>query len=233
VHLNLNLPLPKRLYRERASLSLGACARDFARYITSLNPNFPDYKQNDILLPMLKVLILLLLTIMPIANAQSSLYDLSATSIEGTEIRLSDYRGKVVLIVNTASNCGFTGQLDGLEKVYKKYQDQGLIVLGFPSNDFLGQEPASNSEIKAFCSNTYGTTFPLFNKAPVTGSDKQPVFKFLTELSLPELQGSVKWNFEKFLLDRNGLLRERYSSFTKPESEKLTKKIEELLAEAK
>ena len=184
---------------------------------------------------MVKILlsILLLFAFMSNTQAQTNIYHLSATSIDGTEIKLSDYSGKVLLIVNTASNCGFTSQLEGLEKQFKKYKDSGFLVLGFPSNDFLGQEPGSDQEIKSFCSGTYGTSFPLFSKGPVTGSSKQALFKYLTELTGPELQGSVKWNFEKFLVDRKGQLRARYSSFTKPESEKLTSKIEELLAESK
>ena len=184
----------------------------------------------------------LTLASLPLAYGQStpgepmpekSIYDFVAKSIDGQDVPLSDYRGKIILIANTASKCGFTPQYADLEKLYTTYKDRGLVVLGFPSNDFLSQEPGTNQDIKTFCQRNYGVTFPLFEKNPVTGSGKQPVFKYLTELANSELTGSVRWNFEKFLLDQNGKLVERWRSFTKPMSSKVTDKIDALIAQAK
>lgn len=158
-----------------------------------------------------------------------SLFELAATDVDGVERKLSDYSGKVVLVVNVASRCGFTGQYEGLEKLFKQYEAQGFVVLAFPSNDFLGQEPGSNEEIKTFCQTKFNVTFPVFSKGSVTGDDKQPVFKFITEEADPRLAGRVMWNFEKFLFDRNGKLIERYRSMTAPESTAIVGKIEELL----
>ncbi len=156
----------------------------------------------------------------------ASLFDLTATDIDGSEIPLSRYAGQVILVVNTASKCGFTPQYEDLEVLHQRYQSQGFSVLGFPSNDFLSQEPSSNEKIKTFCSLTYNVTFPLFSKAPVTGKEIQPVFKFLTAGSG---YGSVLWNFEKFLLDRNGKVVDRWRSVTTPLSSSITEKIESLL----
>ncbi len=136
-----------------------------------------------------------------------SFLTLKAVSIDGQSVEMKSFEGKVILVVNVASRCGFTSQYEGLEKLYNKYKDKGLVVLGFPSNDFGGQEPGTNSEIKSFCKTTYGVTFPMFAKGPVTGKDIQPVFKTLTASG-----GGVLWNFEKFLIDRRGRLRERYRS---------------------
>jgi glutathione peroxidase len=159
----------------------------------------------------------------------SSVYDLEAKTIEGELIKLSEYKGKVALIVNVASKCGFTSQYEGLEELYRKYSDKGFVVLGFPSNDFMGQEPGSDSDIKTFCKTTYDVTFPMFSKGPVTGKDKQPIFKYLTEGGPKELQSSVKWNFEKFLVNKDGVIVDRWRSFTGPSSSDISKKIEELL----
>lgn len=158
-------------------------------------------------------------------NAQS-IYDLEATTIESKQVSLSDYKGKVALIVNVASKCGFTSQYEGLEALYRKYKEQDFVVLGFPSNDFMGQEPGTDEEIKEFCKLNYDVTFPLFSKAPVKGNDKQPVFKVLTEESAKELQGEVRWNFEKFLVNRDGQLIARWRSVTGPSSKSIAKAIE-------
>lgn len=159
------------------------------------------------------------------------IYDIEVDAITGEKISLSKYKGQVVLIVNTASRCGFTPQYKSLEELYTKYKERGFIVLGFPSNDFLNQDPGSNEEIKKFCEMNYSITFPLFAKNPVTGDQKQPLFKLLTEEVPEELQGGVKWNFEKFLIGRDGTLKARFGSFTTPMSMKLTEKLEELLNE--
>lgn len=158
-----------------------------------------------------------------------NLFELSATDIDGHERKLSEFAGKVVLVVNVASKCGFTSQYEGLEEIYKKYKDRGLEILAFPSNDFMGQEPGSNEDIKKFCTLNYDVSFPIFAKGPVTGEERQPVFQFITQEANSRLAGRVMWNFEKFLFDRQGKLVERYRSMTGPESASITSKIEELL----
>jgi len=159
-------------------------------------------------------------------------YQLSAQDIEGKQVSLAEYKGKVALVVNTASQCGFTSQYKGMESLYQEYKDRGLVVLAFPSNDFAGQEPGSNSDIKKFCELKYNTTFPIFSKAPVTGADKQPVFKFLTEKSAADYQGDPGWNFVKFLIDKNGQVVGRFSSMTSPDGGKIKRAIEEVLADS-
>ncbi len=159
----------------------------------------------------------------------SNVYDFKAEKLEGGEQSLSEYEGKVLLIVNTASKCGFTPQFDGLEKVFEKYKDQGLVVLGFPCNQFASQDPASNSEIGEFCQRNYGVSFPMFAKIDVNGSNAHPLYKYLTK----EAKGllgteAVKWNFTKFLVGRDGNVIDRYATATKPEA--MTKDIEKALA---
>ena len=140
---------------------------------------------------------------------------------------LCQYQGKVILAVNTASFCGFTSQYEGLEKVYAKYKDQGLVVLGFPSNDFGQQEPGSNKEIADFCKNTYDVKFPMFAKSSVTGSNANPLFKML----IAKTGTTPKWNFYKYLIDRKGNVVDSYGSMTKPTSSTITAEIEKLLGE--
>ena len=154
-------------------------------------------------------------------------YNLSVTSIDGKVTDLSPYKGKVLLVVNTASKCGFTPQYEGLEKVYEKYKAKGFVVLGFPSNDFGEQEPGPNEEIKKFCQLKYGVSFPLFVKGHVKGADKQPVFAHLVNESAEK--ADIKWNFEKFLLGRDGKLVLRFSSKVRPEDKEITSAIEKLL----
>ncbi|WP_404789111.1 glutathione peroxidase [Altericista sp. CCNU0014] len=157
-----------------------------------------------------------------------SIYDFSATTIEGQSINFSTYKDKVLLIVNTASQCGFTPQYQGLQALYEKYADRGLVILGFPCNQFGQQEPGSASEIRSFCETRFGVTFPLFQKVDVNGKDAHPLFQYLTKAA-PGLFGTetVKWNFTKFLVDRNGKVVERYPSLAKPED--LEKAIQKLL----
>jgi glutathione peroxidase len=140
---------------------------------------------------------------------------------------LCQYQGKVILVVNTASFCGFTSQYEGLEKIYAKYKDQGFVVLGFPSNDFGQQEPGSNKEIADFCKNTYDVKFPMFAKSSVSGINPNPLFKML----IAKTGTTPKWNFYKYLIDRNGNVIESYGSMTKPSSSSLTAAIEKLLGE--
>jgi glutathione peroxidase len=141
-------------------------------------------------------------------------------------VRLCDaYQGQVILVVNTASKCGFTGQYEGLEAIYRKYKDRGFVVLGFPSNDFANQEPGSEEQISQFCRLTYSVEFPMFEKTQVSKSSADPFYQRLAE----EGGGYPKWNFYKYLIDRNGKVVDRFSSFTSPESGKLTSAIENLL----
>ena len=140
---------------------------------------------------------------------------------------LCQYQGKVILVVNTASFCGFTSQYEGLEKIYAKYKDRGFVVLGFPSNDFGQQEPGSNKEIADFCKNTYDVKFPMFAKSVVSGSNANPLFKML----IAKTGTTPKWNFYKYLIDRNGNVVDSYNSTTKPTSNTITNDIEKLLKE--
>lgn len=152
-----------------------------------------------------------------VAPAQNpSLYPVLTTDRAGQPFDLAQYRGKVVLLVNTASQCGFTKQYDALEALFTRHAGAGLVVLGFPSNDFMGQEPGSDAQIQEFCRINHGVTFPLFPKGAVRGRDKQPVFLALTERGPSDLRGEVRWNFEKFLLDREGRLIGRWRSYVSP-----------------
>jgi glutathione peroxidase len=158
-----------------------------------------------------------------------TLYNFEATSIDGKPVALSAYDGKVVLIVNTASACGFTPQFAGLETLWKKYQAQGLVVVGFPSNEFGGQDPGSDSEIASFCELNYGVSFPMMSKVKVNGDDAHPLWQWLTQAA-PGILGTqaVKWNFTKFLIGKDGLAIKRYASTDKPEA--LQSDIEAALA---
>ncbi len=162
-------------------------------------------------------------------TAGTSFYDLSVKSVDGEPVKLSAYQGKVALVINTASRCGYTSQYNGLQAMYDKYKDKGLVVLGFPSNDFGGQEPGTNKEIKAFCETNFKVKFPLFEKAPVTGKEIQPAFQYLTENS--QSKGPVEWNFEKFIVNRNGKVIGRFKSKTSPSAKEVTALIEESLKE--
>ena len=157
-----------------------------------------------------------------------NVYDFSATTITGKEVAIADYKDKVLLVVNTASKCGLTPQFKDLEALYEKYKDQGLIILGFPCNQFLSQDPASNEEISEFCQLNYGVSFPMFAKIDVNGDDAHPLFKHLKEAA-PGLLGmnAVKWNFTKFLVDKKGNVIERYAPTTEPLA--IAKDIEKLL----
>lgn len=152
-------------------------------------------------------------------------------SLDGQEVNLARYQGKVVLIVNTASRCGYTPQYNELQQLYEKYRDQGLVVLGFPSNDFKNQEPGSDQEIAQFCREKYGVTFDMFSKVVVSGPDKAPLFAYLTdEKTDPQFPGEIKWNFEKFLISRQGQIVGRYRSAVKPTDEQVVSAIEAELA---
>ena len=155
----------------------------------------------------------------------ANIYNYTVKNIDKKDVKLSDYKGKVLLIVNVASKCGFTPQYKGLEKIYLKYKSKGFEILAFPCNDFGKQEPGTNEEIKKFCSTNYNVTFPLFNKIKVKGNDKEQLYKILTENSVTGKSG-IKWNFEKFLIDRNGNVVKRFRSPAKPGGKKITLAIE-------
>ncbi len=158
----------------------------------------------------------------------SELYDISAKTLNGTEVSLGNYRGKVLLIVNTASKCGFTPQYEGLEQLHRDYADRGLVVLGFPCNQFGAQEPGDAAEIANFCSLTYNVSFPMFAKIDVNGENTHPLYQFL-KAQKPGLLGTegIKWNFTKFLVDRAGEVVDRIAPATRPED--MRKAIEALL----
>lgn len=152
-----------------------------------------------------------------------TIYDFKVESLDGKEINFADFKGKKILIVNTASECGFTPQYADLEKVYEEYKDK-LVIVGFPANNFGGQEPGTNTEIGAFCQKNYGVTFPLAAKVSVKGDDTAPIFKYLTEKELNGVKNTtILWNFTKFLIDENGKLVDTFVSTTKPTDEAINK----------
>jgi glutathione peroxidase len=164
------------------------------------------------------------------ANAADSAHEFTMKTIDGNEQPLSAYKGKVALFVNVASRCGFTSQYKGLEALYKKYADKGLVVLGFPANNFGGQEPGTNAEIKQFCQRTYGVSFPMFAKVSVKGSDQTPLYGYLTsEEANAETAGDIRWNFTKFLVDANGKVIGRFESRVAPDDPTLVSAIEDAL----
>lgn len=148
----------------------------------------------------------------------SSIYDFTAERMDGTQQAFTDYRGKVLLVVNTASQCGFTPQFAGLEALYQQYKDQGFVVIGFPCNQFGNQDPGSNEEITAFCQKNYGVSFPMMAKVDVNGKAAHPIFNWLKDQKGGVLTDGIKWNFTKFLIGRDGQVLDRYASTTKPES---------------
>jgi glutathione peroxidase len=149
----------------------------------------------------------------------ASLYDYSLEDIDGKPVSLDQFRGKVLLVVNTATRCGYAYQFDTLEALYKQYQERGLVILGFPSNDFLGQEPGTNQEIKQVCTLSYGVSFPMFAKIKVTGRDTHPLYRYLTEKTTdPHFAGPISWNFNKFLIGRDGSILARFRTQDEPQS---------------
>jgi len=162
------------------------------------------------------------------AAKTTSLYDFAMNDIDGKLVNLSQYRGKVLLLVNTASFCGNTPQYSDLQAMYDQYKDKGLEILAFPANNFGQQEPGSNQEIKSFCFTKYSLTFPLFSKISVKGSDKQPLYQYLTEQS--PFPGEVEWNFQKYLVDRSGNVVGRFHHRTKPLAPEIVKEVERVLA---
>ncbi|HUB79889.1 MAG TPA: glutathione peroxidase [Bryobacteraceae bacterium] len=160
----------------------------------------------------------------------SNVLDFTLNSIDGKPAPLAQYKGNVVLIVNVASRCGFTPQYAGLEKVYEKYKDRGFVILGFPANNFGGQEPGTNQEIKTFCSSKYNVTFPMYAKISVKGADMHPLYQFLTDKQAnPATGGDIQWNFTKFLVGKDGKVIARFESAVTPESAEVTNAIEKAL----
>ncbi len=164
-----------------------------------------------------------------VSAADAPLYDIPLKDIDGKDTSLKAYAGKPILIVNVASKCGFTPQYAGLEELWRKYKDKGLMVLGFPSNDFGAQEPGTNEEIKKFCSSKFDVTFPLFDKLHTKGAEQHPLYTALTGSTSP-VPGDVKWNFNKFLIGKDGKIVARYDSKVTPNDAKLTQAIDAALA---
>lgn len=162
-------------------------------------------------------------------HIESTLYQFEMKSLSGDEISLSQYEGNVLLIVNTASECGYTPQYKELQELYEEYEGKGFYVLGFPANNFGGQEPGSDEEIAQFCEMNYGVTFPMFSKISVKGDDQHPLYDYLTQTDNPDFTGEIGWNFEKFLVDRNGNVVRRFKSNVTPMSDELTNSLERIL----
>jgi glutathione peroxidase len=160
----------------------------------------------------------------------ASLYDFKMKNIDGSEIKLETFKGRVALIVNTASKCGLTPQYEGLQALYEKYSDRGFVILGFPANNFMGQEPGTDAEIKDFCTIKYKVTFPIFSKISVKGTDQHPLYTYLTnEKSNPGFAGDISWNFEKFLIGKDGKTLARFSPSTRPDDPKVIEALEKAL----
>jgi glutathione peroxidase len=168
----------------------------------------------------------ILVTLAPVAlMAASGVYDFTLNSIDGKPVSLAEYKGKVLLLVNVASQCGYTPQYKGLEALYEKYKERGLVVAGFPANNFGSQEPGSDTEIKNFCTRTYHVTFPMFSKISVKGSDEAPLYRYLTGQN----GGEIGWNFTKFLIGREGKILGRFDSSVEPESPEVVKAVDAAL----
>jgi len=176
----------------------------------------------------LSILITLILGIGMNTNSDS-IFDYKMKDIDGKEVSLDKYKGKVILVVNVASKCGYTPQYEGLQKLYERYKDNGLVILGFPANNFNGQEPGSDEEIKQFCTLNYGVGFPMFSKVSVKGEDQAELFSFLTQAQNPDFTGEIKWNFEKFLINKEGDLIRRFRSNVEPESDEIVSAVTEAL----
>ncbi len=176
----------------------------------------------------MKLVLILLLSLMVtgLPSVYDSIYDFTRKDIDGNKVDLDQYKGKVVMIVNVASKCGYTPQYEGLEAMYDKYKGDGLVILGFPANNFKGQEPGTDKEIKEFCTLTYGVQFPMFSKVSVLGEDQDELFTYLTSQDNPDFKGDISWNFEKFLINKEGKLIRRFKTKVEPESEEITKAIE-------
>jgi len=190
------------------------------------------YKLSQRGIPVRKLSLILMMFIAAVLTAAhaTSIYDFTMKSIDGQPVSLKSYSGKVVLLVNVASRCGFTPQYAGLEALYEKYKDRGLVIVGVPANNFASQEPGTNEEIKKFCSTKYNVSFPMMAKVSVLGDDETPLYKFLTDKSVnPKVGGDIKWNFTKFLFDRKGNPVARFEPAVTPDSSEVQAAIESAL----
>lgn len=166
------------------------------------------------------------------STVNKTIYNFKMKDIDGKDVSLNKFKGKVVMVVNVASHCGYTPQYEQLEALYKKYKNQGLVILGFPANNFHGQEPGTNEEIKQFCTSKYGVTFPMFAKISVKGEDIDPLYQYLTSKDDdPKFAGDITWNFNKFLIDKHGNIIDRFDSKIKPDDETVTSALETALKE--
>ena len=182
----------------------------------------------------MKLLLCMLFCAAAVMAADKTVYDLTLNSIDGQPAPLAAYKGKVVLLVNVASKCGYTPQYSALESAYEKYKDRGLVIVGIPANNFGAQEPGSNQEIKTFCSSKFHVTFPMMAKVSVKGDDITPLYQFLTDKSShPQSGGEIKWNFTKFLIGPDGRVIARFEPEITPDSPQVTSAIEEALASLK
>ena len=164
------------------------------------------------------------------AMGASSVHEFSLKAIDGKPVPLSNFKGQIMLVVNVASQCGYTPQYEGLEKLYETYKSRGFVITGFPANNFGGQEPGTDSEIQTFCRSKYGVTFPMFSKISVAGGDKAPLYGFLTDrASNPKTGGEIQWNFTKFLIDRDGKVLQRFEPEVEPLSRELVSAVEAAL----
>jgi glutathione peroxidase len=161
--------------------------------------------------------------------AASGIYTFTLNSIDGKPAPLAGYKGKVVLVVNVASQCGYTPQYSALEATYEKYKDQGFVILGFPANNFGAQEPGTNEEIKTYCTRKYSVTFPMYAKISVKGADQSPLYAYLTKDTGPGVKGEIKWNFTKFLVDRNGNVVQRFEPEVTPDSKEVIAALQKQL----
>ncbi len=183
---------------------------------------------------MSKLLFCLLFCAATLMAADKTVYDFTLNSIDGQPAPLAAYKGKVVLLVNVASRCGFTPQYSALEATYEKYKDRGLVIVGIPANNFGAQEPGSNQEIKTFCTSKYRVTFPMLAKVSVKGDDMTPLYQFLTDKSAnPQTGGEIQWNFTKFLIGPDGHVKARFEPEVTPDSPQVTTAIEKALAALK
>ncbi len=164
------------------------------------------------------------------ALGASGVHDFSMKAIDGKLVPLSQFKGQVMLVVNVASQCGFTPQYEGLEKLYETYKDRGFVIAGFPANNFGGQEPGTDAEIQTFCKSKYGVKFPMFSKISVSGADQAPLYKFLTDRAAnPKTAGQIQWNFTKFLVDRNGNVIQRFEPEVEPLDRAIVSAVEAAL----
>jgi glutathione peroxidase len=194
-----------------------------------MQPSVPNRGKSNIRLSLWIVTFGVLLIMATSLFAGSGVYNFTLNSIDGKPSPLADYKGKVVLLVNVASQCGYTPQYSALEAIYEKYKDQGFVILGFPANNFGAQEPGTNEEIKTFCTRKYSVTFPMYSKISVKGSDQAPLYAYLTKNTGAGMTGEIKWNFTKFLVDRDGKVVQRFEPAVTPDSKEVTTAIEKQL----